>query len=109
MSNIPQPTQQPDDADGVQFARTPGRDIFGKLDDHLPEVRIPFEVKQAAERAARADGCGDLTTWLRELVYARLIGPEHLGTVHAQRSARVLGNARQEPDAQLVAQLLGRG
>jgi hypothetical protein len=87
-------------SDGTAFdapmqARTPGRDIFGKLDDNLPEVRIPFEVKQEAERAARAADCGDLTTWLRELVYASLYGPEHIASLYAQRAKRVLGNARR--------------
>lgn len=81
--------------DGPVQARTPGRDIFGKLDDHLPEVRIPFEVKQDAERAAREDGCGDLTAWVRELVYARLYSPEHLGSLYEARARRVLGNAGQ--------------
>ena len=79
----------------MQQARTPGRDIFGKLDDHLPEIRIPFEVKQDAERAAREDGCGDLTTWMRALVYARLYGPKHLAMVHEAQYQRVLGNAGQ--------------
>lgn len=71
-------------SEDVAFARTPGRDIFGKLDDRLPEVRIPFEVRQDAERAAHESGCGDLTTWMRELIYASL---------YAERARRVLGNA----------------
>lgn len=81
--------------DTPMYSRTPGRDIFGKLDDHLPEIRIPFEVKQDAERVAREDGCGDVTTWMRELVYARLYGPEHLGSLYESRARRVLGNAGQ--------------
>lgn len=94
-----------------RHSRTPGRDIFGKLDDHLPEIRIPFEVKQDAERAAREDGCGDLTTWMRELVYGRLYGPDHVGSLYAARSRRVTGNAGQgktlmdPPDSVLPAYL----
>lgn len=79
--------------EGGAQARTPGRDIFGKLDDHLPEIRIPFEVKQDAERAARLSGCGDLTTWLRELVYVSLYGEEHVGSLYQERARRVRGNA----------------
>lgn len=101
--------------DSPMQARTPGRDIFGKLDDHLPEIRIPFEVKQDVERVAREDGCGDLTTWMRELVYARLYGPEHLGSLYELRARRVLGNAGQGkpvaalPDSALPAYLRGGG
>lgn len=78
-------------------ARTPGRDIFGPLDDHLPEVRIPADVKVQANRAAALAG-HDLTGWLRELVYASLYGPEHLGSLHEARARRVLGNAGQSTE-----------
>lgn len=81
--------------DTPMLSRTPGRDIFGPLDDHLPEIRIPADVKVDATRAAHALGM-DVTTWLRELVYGSLYGPEHVAMLHAERSRRVLGNAPQQ-------------
>ena len=72
------------------FARTPGRDIFGPLDDSLPEVRIPGEVKLDAMRKAASLGL-DLTAYLRENLYASLYGPEHIASLYAERSRRVLG------------------
>lgn len=81
-----------DDFDAAVAARTPGRDIFGPLDDSLPEIRIPGEVKLAAMRAASAASM-DLTAWMRELVYASLYGPEHLASLYETRARRVLGNA----------------
>lgn len=88
-----------DDAPGGKrvlslFARTPGRNIFGKFDDKLPEIRVPFEVRQDVERVAHEDGL-DVTSWLRELVFARLYGPDHVGSLYAERARRVLGNAGQ--------------
>lgn len=82
-----------DDQNGAglpAFARTAGRDIFGPLDDHLPEVRIPAEVKLDALRAAHASGL-DLTAWIRELVYGSIYGPEHIAALYRQRSQHVLG------------------
>jgi hypothetical protein len=81
----------------IAFSRTPGRDIFGPLDDKLPEIRIPAEVKIAATRAAHEQGI-DLTAWLRELVYGTLFGAKHVASLYEDRIQRVLGNARQEPD-----------
>lgn len=77
-----------------QFARTPGRDIFGKLDGSLPEIRVPFDVEEDARRAAAAEGM-EVSSWLRELVYGSLYGVDHVATLHANRIRRVLGNAGQ--------------
>lgn len=77
------------------FARTPGRDIFGKLDDHLPEVRVPHDVKRDAENAAAQLGM-DLTAYLRENLYASLYGPAHVASLYEDRARRALGNARQK-------------
>jgi len=79
--------------DRSMAARTPGRDIFGPLDDHLPEVRIPAEVKLDATRAAHELGL-DLTAYLRQNLYATLYGPEHVAMLHRRQLERVLGNAR---------------
>jgi len=80
--------------DSAMPARTPGRDIFGPLDDHLPEVRIPAEVKLDATRAAHELGL-DLTAYLRQNLYASLYGPEHVAMLHRRQLERVLGNARR--------------
>ena len=82
------------DFNAPAHARTPGRDIFGPLDDSLPEIRINAEVKLDAMRAANALGL-DLTAYLRENLYASLYSPEHLGSLYEARARRVLGNARQ--------------
>lgn len=81
-----------DEFEAGAAARTAGRDIFGPLDDHLPEIRIPADVKVDAMRAAAALGL-DLTAWMRELVYVSIYGPEHLARMHEERARRVLGNA----------------
>lgn len=88
------------DADRPQFSRTPGRDIFGKLDDKLPEIRIPGHVKLEAENAAHELGL-DITSWLRELVYESLYTAEHLGSLYESRARRVRGNARQNETIEL--------
>jgi hypothetical protein len=80
-----------------QFARTPGRDIFGNLDDHLPEVRINSDVRADAAKAAAKQGL-DLSARIRELVYGSLYGPGHVATLHANRIRRVLGNAGHPVD-----------
>lgn len=84
--------------DEAAASRTPGRDIFGPLDDHLPEIRIPADVRTDALRAAAKEGM-DLTAWVRELVYGSLYGGEHIAMLHANRIRRVLGKAGQiSPD-----------
>jgi hypothetical protein len=90
-----------DQADAPMLSRTPGRDIFGKLDDHLPEVRVPHEVKRAAEERAASLGL-DLTAYLRENLYASLYGPEHIASLYQDRAHRALGNARQKATVALT-------
>lgn len=95
--------------DASATARTPGRDVFGPLDDHLPEVRIPADVKVDAMRAAAQQGL-DLSAWLRELVYGSLYGPEHVAMLYQRRIQRVLGNAGQRTSEQFLRDLQdGRG
>jgi hypothetical protein len=76
------------------FARNAARDLFGPLDDKLPEIRINGDVRLDAERAAHALGL-DLSGWLRELVYGSLYSPEHLSGLYKQRFERVMGHARK--------------
>jgi hypothetical protein len=82
------------------FARNAARDLFGPLDDKLPEIRINGDVRLDAERAAHALGL-DLSGWLRELVYGSLYTPEHLAMLHQSRAERVLGNARRNAAVEL--------
>lgn len=84
------------EADLVQFARKAGRDIFGDLDDHLPEVRVNGDVKIDALRVAARNG-QDLTGWMRELVYAALYGPHGVAMFHQVRAERALGNSGRAP------------
>lgn len=88
------PAESPD----IAFSRTAGRDIFGPLDDHLPEVRIPAEVKLDATRKAHALGL-DLTAFLRLNLYASLYGVEHVTSLHREQLERALGNALQKEGA----------
>lgn len=78
------------------FARTPNRDIFGILDEHLPEVRINADVKLDAMRVAARNG-QDLTGWMRELVVSALYGPHGVAMFHQVRAERALGNAGKNP------------
>lgn len=89
----PEPTEH---TAAPAFARTPGRDIFGKLDSSVPEVRVPHQVKLDAEHRAAQLGL-DLTAFLRENLYASLYGPGHVGMLYEERARRVLGNAGQTP------------
>lgn len=86
-----------DESPDIAFSRKPGRDIFGPLDDKLPEIRVPAEVRLLATRAAHEQGI-DLTAWMRELVYGTLFGAKHVASLYEDRIDRVLGNARQNPD-----------
>jgi hypothetical protein len=92
--------QTTQDEEIPQFQRTPGRDIFGPLDDHLPEVRINADVKVDALRRANELGL-DLTAFLRENLYASLYGPAHVASLYESRAARALGNARQGDTVEL--------
>lgn len=84
--------------DSPMQARTPGRDIFGKLDDKVPEVRVPHQV--LLDATARAAELGlDLTGFLRENLYSNLYGPEHVGMLYEERSRRARGNARHDETA----------
>lgn len=89
-------------------SRTPGRDIFGKLDDKLPEIRINGQVRLDAERRAHDDGL-DLTAWLRELVCAELYGEAHIGSLYEERARRVHRNARQASTVELPVREMSEG
>lgn len=89
--------------DAAAQARTAGKDIFGDFDDEIPAIRIPADVRLDAVRAAAKEGM-NLSTWVRELVYGSLYGPEHVAILHANRIRRVLGNAGQPAQAEQVEQ-----
>lgn len=84
--------------DSPMQARTPGRDIFGKLDSSIPEVRVPHQVLLDAQARAAELGL-DLSAFLRENLYATLYSPSHVASLYEERSRRVLGNARRDDTA----------
>jgi hypothetical protein len=88
------------------YSRTPGRDIFGKLDSSIPEVRVPHQVLLDAQARAAELGL-DLSAFLRENLYASLYGPEHLASLYEQRSRRVLGKAGQAQASDAGAEVVG--
>lgn len=98
-------TNRPEgEGDAPMYSRTPGRDIFGKLDSSIPEVRVPHQVLLDAQARAAELGL-DLSAFLRENLYASLYGPEHLASLYELRSRRVLGKAgqaQQEGGAEVV-------
>lgn len=87
--------EQSDDYEGARLSRKPGRDIFGPLDDHLPEVRIPADVKVDLLRTACSQGL-DVSAWVRERIYVALYGPEEIGRLYESRARRVQGMAAGE-------------
>jgi hypothetical protein len=82
-------------SDAPMASRTPGRDVFGKLDSSIPEVRVPHQVKIDAEARAAELGL-DVSAFLRENLYASLYGPDHIASLYEERARRVLGKAGRE-------------
>lgn len=89
------PPEAVDGFEAAALARTAGRDIFGDLDDHVPEVRVPHHVKVDATKRAHELGL-DITAFLRLNLYATLYGPDHVASLHKAQLERVLGNAGQK-------------
>lgn len=73
-------------------ARTGVTDIFGKLDDDLPSIRINGEVLDLMRRNARAAGC-NLSEYIRNKLYVGEFGYEHVASLRDQQLRRVIGNA----------------
>ena len=76
------------------LGRTAEPDIFGKLDDELPPIRINGEVLEAVHRAAHDSGMG-ITEFVRTMLYVRVYGLEHELSLKEDRIRRATGNAEQ--------------
>ena len=85
-----------DDDDLSNFARNATSDIFGKLDDEIPPIRINGDVLDRMRRSAREAGC-NLSEYLRNRLYVCEYGFEHISSLREQQLRRVIGNASQMP------------
>lgn len=85
-----------DDDDLNQCSRNASSDIFGKLDEEIPPIRINGDVLDHMRRSARAAGC-NLSEYLRNRLYVCEYGFEHINSLREQQLRRVVGNASQMP------------
>jgi len=80
--------------DAPMQARTPGRDVMGKLDSSIPEVRVPHQARIDGEARAAELGL-DLTAFIREIYYEAVYGAKHVAMMYEQRMLRASGKAGQ--------------
>ena len=80
--------------DNKALARSAGSDLFGKVDDALPEVRVNGDVREAVRRKAASVGMNE-TEFLRNLVYVNLYGIDHVLSLQAERLKSTMVNAGQ--------------
>jgi predicted DNA binding CopG/RHH family protein len=91
-----------DDFDGpAQAARTPTSDIFGKLDDEIPPIRVNGDALLAIKRKATANGM-TLSEYVRLRLYVDVCGLEHVLMLQENRTRRATGNASQGDPVQLA-------
>lgn len=83
--------EQPDGCPAM-LARTGISDIFGKLDDDLPTIRINGDVLDLMRRNARAAGIS-FSEYLRNKIYVAEYGYEHIKSMREANFLRSLGNA----------------
>lgn len=79
-------------SEGDAFSRTGVTDIFGKLDDHLPEIRMNGDVVDQMRRNARAIGM-NLTEYARYKIYVGEYGFEHVNSLREKQLRRAMGIA----------------
>lgn len=91
--------------DSSMKSRTPGRDVLGKLDSSIPEVRVPHQVRLDAEARAAELGL-DLSAFLRENLYGSLYGEHHVASLYEERARRVLGKAPHEVPAPAAGEVV---
>lgn len=91
--------QQKGDAafDKPVHSRTPGRDVMGKLDSSIPEVRVPHKARTDGEAKAFELGM-DLTAFIREIYYEAVYGAAHVARMYELRMLRASGKAGQTAD-----------
>ena len=80
--------------DDIREARSGVSDIFGKLDDEIPPIRISGDFLDICRRNARAAGC-NLSEYLRNKLYVSELGIDHVRSLREQHFSRVMGNASQ--------------
>jgi hypothetical protein len=89
-----------EEAGDPQFARSPTSDIFGKLDDEMPPIRINADALLALKRKA-ADNDMPLSEWVRLRLYVDAFGLEHVLMLQENRTRRATTNASQGDPLQL--------
>jgi hypothetical protein len=83
--------------DSTMRHRTPGRDVMGKLDSSIPEVRVPHKARVDGEARAAELGL-DLTAFIREIFYEAVYGAAHVARMYELRMLRASGKAGQSAD-----------
>jgi len=78
--------------DTSNCSRNASSDVFGKLDDEIPAIRIDNETILRLHKEAHACGMG-FTEFCRTVLRGRVWGAEHIETVNAERIRRAIGNA----------------
>jgi hypothetical protein len=102
FENAPDDNQAATPEDSISaLARSAQSDIFGKLDDELPAMRINGDVKDILTRQAREAGM-NLTEFVRTKVYVGVFGIEHIVSLHADRYRRAMGNAETLPRSEVA-------
>jgi hypothetical protein len=76
----------------IEYARTASSDVFGKLDDEIPAIRIDNETILRLHKEAHECGM-NVTEFCRTVLRGRVWGSEHIETVNAERIRRAIGNA----------------
>lgn len=84
------------DTEAETFSRNAYSDVFGKLDDELPAIRIDNETMLRLHKEAH--DCGmQMSEFCRTVLRGRVWGEEHVLTVSADRFRRAIGNAGKMP------------
>lgn len=87
---------QESDTDDSAYSRGAYSDVFGKLDDEVPAIRIDNETMLRLHKEAH--DCGmQLSEFCRTVLRGRVWGEEHVLTVSADRFRRAIGNAGKMP------------
>lgn len=94
---MPNPDHRDNHQDEILEARSAESDLFGKLDDELPTMRINSDATAELERRWRKAGVGNATEYRRLVLYANLFGEEHVASLYADKIRRVVGNAATVP------------
>lgn len=87
--------QQGQEGAGLDLAaRSPTSDVFGKLDDELPQVRINSDALLEIKRKAASHDM-TLSEYIRIRLYVDVFGLEHVLSLNENRIRRATGNVMQ--------------